>query len=250
MFYLGNAIASVACQALTQDFFVKNFKTGNTMNFLDFPAEDYKVGQLVGRGVATEMLFSRRLRDFKRKFEKRGYFLEVGCGYGFNLETWVKKYKSVRFVGIDIDPKGIAGARELILRNNWEDRVELFKISVSDYAKANKQKFDLIMLNQVLHEMDTDENYRRQVIENIYTMLKDDGLFIVRENMMPDLFTPSNKIKIGPILHKLLDIPFGSRFYNEDSFKKFIGSTSFKNAELVKEIDEGGDENYFWAITK
>lgn len=247
MFYLGDIIACFYIETLHQDVFLENFKTGNIENILDYPAEDYKDGQTMSArwGVIIERLFSKHMKDFKKRLQNQGFFLEVGCGYGLNLEAWATKYKRARIVGIDIDPSGIADAKKLIQKKHWEDRVELIETSVSDYAKANKKKFDIIMLNHVLHEMDPDENYRKQVIEDIYTMLKDDGLFIVGESMIPDLFTPRKEFQLFEIMHKLLEVGIGSRFYDENGFKALIDSTSFKNAELIKEKAE-----YFWAITK
>ena len=247
MFYKGNTAALMNIMALNQEFLINNFKTGNTKDYRDFPPEDCKNGQVaiaIG-GAKIEQLFSNRKADFQMKFMNNGLFLEVGCGYGFNLEAWVKKYEKVKFVGIDIDPNGIAEAKKLIQKKGWEDRVELIEVSVSDYAKTNSNKFDLIMLKQVLHEMDSNENYRRQALEDIYTMLKDDGILIIGENMIPDLFKSRNEVNFLQILHKMLDLPFGSRFYDDDTFKELIYSTSFKKAEKIE-----GDDIYFWAITK
>ncbi len=117
--------------------------------------------------------------------------------------------------------------------------------TINEYALANNSKFDVIILNQTLHEMDPDENYRKRVLEDLYVMLKDDGLLVVGESMIPSIFVPKQKVQIFEVMHKWLEVIFGSHFYDEKSFKELIYSTLFKNVEQIK---DGCD--YFWAVRK
>ncbi len=248
MFFIGQTITGFYSMASNQDLFIEGIKTGQIGNILDIPTEDYKVGQLMSArfGSIVERLFAKHCKEDRKKILKEdAKIIEIGCGYGFNLEVWMKKYKKAKFVGIDIDPNGIEHAKQLIEANNWSDRVELYHIPLEDYVAKTDTKFDIAILNMVLHEMNPDDKYRLSVLENIYALLKDDGLLIVGDTMISDIFKPNTKIQLYDVMHKMLEVGFGSKFYDEQSFKEFIDSSSFKHAELIR---KRGD--YFWAVRK
>ena len=250
MFYIGAFLIVFHEISLYQDKLLDNFKTGKIENILDFTLithEDYKLGQQSSArmGVLTERLFAKYCKDDRKKLlSSDAKILEVGCGYGFNLEIWAKKYRKPKFFGIDIDPNGVAFAKELVKRNNWSDRIEIHNIPLEDYV-TTELKFDMIILNEVLHEMDPDENYRRSVLENIYSLLKDDGILIVGESMIPDTFTPTEEFQLFNVMHKWFEVSVGSKFYNEQDFRELIDSSPFGHAELIKQRGE-----YFWAVRK
>ncbi|MFX1411396.1 MAG: class I SAM-dependent methyltransferase [Promethearchaeota archaeon] len=244
--YIGGTLGAFYYMAPAQDILVENFKTGKIWSLYDLSGDVMKDLQERGArfGTLVERLFSKNYEDFCKILLKRGIILEVGCGYGFNLETWAKKYKNARFVGIDIDPTGLVHVKELIERNNWNERIEIFETTIDEFAHSFKEKFDLIILNQVLHEMNTDENYRKSVIRNLYSLLKDNGILLVGESMIPDTFAPKKQFQLFDITHKFTEVK-ASLFYDEKSFKEFIDSTPFTKANFIK---EGGDS--FWVLRK
>lgn len=246
-FYTGNLLGCFYYTALFQEAMFKNFTSGKTGTWFDLPPNWYKDGQLMSgqQGAAMEKLFGKHFKNFKKKIKKSGTILEVGCGYGFNLEHWAKKYKKAYIIGIDIDPSAIRFARENIKKNNLDENVEIKKISVKDYLKENKETFDLIILNQVLHEMDPREDFRKEILEDLYLLLKDDGILLVGESMVSDVFTVEDKYQFYEVMHKWFEVVFGFRFYNESSFKELILSTSFTQAKLIR---DGFD--YIWIVRR
>ncbi|MFX1573375.1 MAG: class I SAM-dependent methyltransferase [Promethearchaeota archaeon] len=244
--YIGGTLGAFYYIAPAQDILIENFRTGKVWSILDLPKEVMKDIQERGArfGTLVERLFSKKYENFCKKIQKGGTILELGCGYGFNLETWAKKYKKARFVGIDIDPIAIAHAEELISKNSWEERIEIFKTSIEEFSHTFKKKFDLIILNQVLHEMNTDENYRKDVFNYLYSLLEDDGILLIGESMIPDTFAPKKRFQLFDITHKFTEVK-ASLFYDEKSFKEFIDSTPFTKANFVK---ESGD--CIWVIKK
>ena len=244
--YIGGTLGAFYYMAPAQDILIENFKTGKIWSILDLPGDIMKDLQERGArfGALVERLFSKKFMKFCENIQKRGTILELGCGYGFNLKTWANEYKKARFVGIDIDPIGIAHAKKLIDLNNWNERIEIFETTIDEFARSFKEKFDLIILNQVLHEMNTDENFRKGVFENLYSLLKDDGILLVGESMIPDTFAPKKRFQLFDITHKFTEVK-ASLFYNEKSFREFIDSTPFTKAEFIK---EGG--NSIWVIRK
>lgn len=249
--YVGNGIGLFSLMIPFYDYFLEYFKTGQVIDASDFPEElvssiTKEAHQMSGTmGKIVERLFSKHCKEHKRILRNQGNLLEVGCGYGFNLEIWAKKHKYTRIVGLDIDPKAVEFTRKIVNQNNWNDRIEVVNTTISEYALTNKSKFDVIILNQTLHEMDPDENYRKSVLEDLYVMLKDDGLLVVGESMIPSIFAPKQKVQIFEVMHKWLEVILGAHFYDEKSFKELIYSTSFKNVEQIR---DGYD--YFWAVRK
>ena len=246
MFYVGDTMGLFYFFAPMQDDVIELFKTGKALDLYNMDEELIMDGQRASArcGVLVEGLFSKNFRDFSKMIRRQGKVLAVGCGYGHNLEKWAEKYKKARFVGIDIDSKALEFTKKMIKQHNWNDRIEVFDITVSEYAKKSKEKYDLILLNQVLHEMDHDEEYRRSVFEDLHSLLADDGMLLVGETMIPDTFSPQKGFQLFEIMHKFLEVKF-AKFYNEKSFKELINSTPFKQAELVRERG-----NYFWAVRK
>ncbi|MFX1387153.1 MAG: class I SAM-dependent methyltransferase [Promethearchaeota archaeon] len=244
--YIGGTLGAFYYIAPAQDILIRNFKTGKSWSILESSEEVLKDLQERGArfGKLVERLFSKKYEEFCSTLQKQGKILELGCGYGLNLETWAKKYKNASFVGIDIDPIGIEHAKKLFKKNNWNDRFEILKIEIEEFARSYDEKFDLIILNQVLHEMNTDEIYRRGVFKNLYSLLKDNGILLIGESMVPDTFTPKKRFQIFDITHKFTEVKT-SLFYDEKTFREFIASTPFTREEFIK---EGGSS--IWVIRK
>ncbi len=245
-FYIGGTLGAFYYMAPAQDILIDNFKTGKIWSILDLPGDVMIDLQERGArfGTLVERLFSKKFENFCKNILKKGTILELGCGYGFNIKTWAKKYEKARFVGIDIDPIAIEHAKKLIDENNWNGRIEIFKTEINEFAGSCKEKFDLIILNQVLHEMKTDENYRIGVFKSLYSLLKDNGILLIGESMIPDTFSPKKGFQLFAITHKFSEIK-ASLFYDEKTFQEFIDSTPFTKANFIR---EGGDS--IWVIEK
>ncbi|MFX0041008.1 MAG: class I SAM-dependent methyltransferase [Promethearchaeota archaeon] len=244
--YIGGTLGAFYYIAPAQDILIEQFKTGKVWSILELSVNVMKDLQERGArfGILVERLFSKKFENFCKNILKKGTILELGCGYGFNLKTWAKKYENARFVGIDIDPIAIEHAKKLVDENNWNERIEIFEIEINEFARSFKEKFDLIILNQVLHEMNTDENYRRAVFQSLYSLLKDEGILLIGESMIPDTFSPKKGFQLFDITHKFTEVK-ASLFYNEKTFREFIALTPFTRSEFIK---EGGSS--IWIIRK
>ncbi len=245
--YIGGTISSFYRMALYQDILIEGFKTGQVRGLFDIPTKPYMERQQASSrfGSLIEKLFAKYCKEDRKKLLTDANVLEVGCGFGFNLEIWAKEYKKAKFIGIDIDPNGVEHAKELVNQYNWNNRIEILEISLEKYLQLTDMKFDFIILNQVLHEMDPNEDYRISVLKNIYTLLKDDGLLILGESIIPDTFARKKEFQLYDIMHKWVEVGFGSLFYDEPGLRRLINSTPFKNIKLIKERG-----SYFWAVRK
>jgi len=250
MFYVGDTIGAFYYLAPYQDSILEYIKGAgklSTTEFYDeYPEEVIRATQKMSARVGSliERLFAKNFKDFCRHLRKDSSILSVGCGYGYTLAVWAKKYKKARFVGIDIDSRGTSAAQRLIEENNWSDRVKILEIPIGKYTKQSETKFNLILLNQVLHEMENDKAYRLSVFNDLYTLLKDDGILLVAESMIHGTLDPPKEFQLFDVMHKFLEADFAG-FYDEQSFKQFVDSTPFNKAEFIK--DKG---TYFWAVRK
>jgi SAM-dependent methyltransferase len=247
MFYMGDVLGGFYYMAPYQDGYLENFKTGKTMSYFDLPEEVRIVGNRMSatQGKRVIDIFSNSCDEHQEKLKASGSFLEIGCGYGFNLKNWVEQYPQTQFVGIDIDNQAIDHTKTLITKHNWQQRVDVEHIELKDYVQRSNLKFDVALLNLVLHEMESEGNYRQLVFEDISSLLKDDGILIVAEPMIPGIFAP-NQARYFEIMHKYMEVGlWRSRFYDKDSFEEFVRTTPFKNAELVY-----SDKDYIWVISK
>ncbi len=246
--FLGAAYGSIYRIALQEDDVFKNFKTGKLISRAQIPKDIVMEGHraTARMGNTLENYFAKHFRQFQKNLKKEGKILEIGCGYGYNLLNWAKKYKKCGIIGLDIDEEAVNFTREQVLKNKLDERVEVLTISIEDYEiPKDKNKFDLILLNEVLHEMEMDDTFRKNVIDRLYLLLKEGGIVLIGESIIEDLFDPSRKPQLLEALHKWQEIGLTSKFYSEKSFRELIALTSFKNVELIKET-----YNSFWVLKK
>jgi len=246
-FYIGNLIAWIYYNALFQDEIYKRFHSGKTLTLGDLPPEwtdDFQ--KMAGQqGTSLERIFAANFKDYKKKLRKEGKILEIGCGFGYHIKGWANLYKNVKIVGIDIDQTVVNYAKELVEKNQLSNRVKIIKTSVGDFAKNHPNEYDIILMNQVLHEIQGDDSNRKLVIDNLYFMLKNGGKLLIGESMIPSIFTPKQNFLFYEIVHKWFEILFGSRFYDEEQFRKFISTTSFTKVNIFR---RGTD--YLWVLEK
>ncbi|MCP4761157.1 MAG: class I SAM-dependent methyltransferase [archaeon] len=247
--YIGCAIGTMYKMCIIQDEIFDNYRSGQTVNWEIFSENLRKHGQinLARMSVSIEKLFSKKFPDIQKRLKDGGCFLDIGCGFGYSLEKWANKYKKANFTGIDIDNNLIKSAQQLMKNNKYEDRCKISDSLLKELVKNNENhnKFDVIYLSHVLHEMQVDDTYRKNMMEDIYSLLKNDGILIVLESIVPDLCSPKHRYQRRGIWHKFHEISFISKFYNERSFKEFISSSLFTKVELIE-----NQNAYFWAVQK
>ena len=247
MLYIGGNLSTFYLMAPYQNEILENFKSGQKLAFLDLPPQDYQMAQsacaIASRLI--EEIYSSSFKEHRRILQKGGSILEVGCGYGHTLELWAKNYENARIVGIDIDPNGVAHSLEIVKKNNWQDRIEVLHTSINTYASSHHKGFDLMLMNHVLHEMDPDDSYRKEVFADLYSMLKDDGLLIVVEHNIPDMFAPKERPLFFEIWHKLFEVGVNARFYTKEEFQEFVADTPFETAEFLED-----DNSYLWVLKR
>ena len=239
---------------ILQNDIIANFKKGGVLKRQDGDLcekaglEGQKFSAFFGLQRLTN--FNNRFKDFKEYLAKDGFILEIGCGYGFNLENIGKMYRNARIVGIDVNLKGTKNAQKIVEKHGWQDRIEVYNVSINKYATPKlASTFDLILLNEVLHELNTDEIQRINMVNNLYNLLKNDGILIVGERMIPDMLEIESKGMRGVFrsISNWNEVCFGARPYTEKTFKTFISSIHF-NEKKIERLREG--DISLWALRK
>jgi trans-aconitate methyltransferase len=99
--------------------------------------------------------------------------LDVGCGPGTNTGI----FANVDYLGIDINPSYIASARR-------RHRRPFVTADVTTYCVADSERFDLILVNSLLHHLDDSSIIR--LLTHLSSLLTVDGRVHILELLMPD----------------------------------------------------------------
>lgn len=107
---------------------------------------------------------------------KKGKILDLGCGYGILANFLALSSKDREVIGVDTDAKKIKNAKKGVLNTSFR---------VEDATKMNVKDFDVIILHDVLHHLNSFKD-QEKLIDDCKKMLKGKGiLFIVEVDDKP-----------------------------------------------------------------
>ena len=142
-----------------------------------------------------EELSSQLIEFLDIREEKK--ILDVGCGRGHLLESLVNK---VHFIH---KPIGVEPVKH---ENTISQRIEIINSSINFFFQNNNSKFDLVILKQVLHLLNSNE--REYFYQEIKKYLNNNGqiVFIHMNNQteIPQFPLMGNKLKLSIDSHHLL----------------------------------------------
>ena len=99
--------------------------------------------------------------------------LEIGGGEGAMTEQLVSKFPNAKIISIDIAPT--IGR----LFSGDMSRVEFLQTSIDDFASTRSEKFDLIIICDVLHHVPWDMH--QGLLTTASSLLADDGVFVLKD---------------------------------------------------------------------
>jgi ubiquinone/menaquinone biosynthesis C-methylase UbiE len=145
--------------------------------------------------------------------------LELGCGKGFNSIFMAKKMPAIKFSGIDITDNHLKIARS---KSRY---IENLNFSYGDFHRLDFEdsSFDLIFeLESICHAHDS-----RQVLSEVYRVLKKGGQFIVYDGFRQTGFEslPDNLVQAAIITEKSLAV---NRFEKIDAWLEMAVQTGFQ----------------------
>lgn len=139
---------------------------------------------------------SNQLIEFL-EISKEKNILDVGCGRGYLLESLANK---VNFIH---KPVGVEPVKH---EDSISPRIEIINSSINSFLQKNNSKFDLVILKQVLHLLNSNE--REYFYQEIKKYLNNNGqiVFIHMNNQteIPQFPLMGNKLKLSIDSHHLL----------------------------------------------
>ena len=142
-----------------------------------------------------EELSSQLIEFLDIREEKK--ILDVGCGRGHLLESLANK---VNFIH---KPIGVEPVKH---ENTISQRIEIINSSINSFLLKNNSKFDLVILKQVLHLLNSNE--REYFYQEIKKYLNNNGQIVfIHMNIqteIPQFPLMGNKLKLSIDSHHLL----------------------------------------------
>jgi SAM-dependent methyltransferase len=182
--YLGGYV-QLGTQFATDDYraAVQAFRTGETTPFQGrSPAFAATVAQAiagVNTMVARKVLPS--LPGVAARLDAGGALLEVGCGTGLFQLQIAKAFPKACSTGVDIDPTGLAAAREAVRRAGLEERVRIVEGDVA--TAVEPASFDVVVMVEVLHEIAPP--VRPAVVQACARALRPGGWLVIADETYP-----------------------------------------------------------------
>ncbi len=99
--------------------------------------------------------------------------LDVGCGPGTNTDH----FAGIEYLGIDFNERYIETARRRTRRS-------FVVADVTSYTAKPSDRFDFILVNSLLHHLDTPSATR--LLSHLSTLLTDDGHLHIVEAILPE----------------------------------------------------------------
>jgi len=142
-----------------------------------------------------EELSSQLIEFLDIREEKK--ILDVGCGRGHLLESLANK---VNFIH---KPIGVEPVKH---ENTISQRIEIINSSINFFFQNNNSKFDLVILKQVLHLLNSNE--REYFYQEIKKYLNNNGqivfIYMNEQTEIPQFPLMKNKLKLSIDSHHLL----------------------------------------------
>ena len=142
-----------------------------------------------------EELSSQLIEFLNIREEKK--ILDVGCGRGHLLESFANK---VNFIH---KPIGVEPVKH---ENTISQRIEIINSSINFFFQNNNSKFDLVILKQVLHLLNSNE--REYFYQEIKKYLNNNGqivfIYMNEQTEIPQFPLMRNKLKLSIGSHDLL----------------------------------------------
>ena len=134
----------------------------------------------------------KELVSFFKEYSKKGQVLDMGCGQGRDSLALAKLGYKVS--GIDSSKVGI----EQMLKKAKKSKLKLTTIIDDFFTFVPKRKYDVILLDSILHFYKKDTPKETEFLQRIFNYVKKDGLICVfvhksnpRERHLKNIFKQS-----------------------------------------------------------
>ena len=225
--YLGGYV-QLGTQFATEDYRLSldAFRTGATV---PFQGRSHEFAHVVAQAIAgVNVMVARKilpgLPGIAEKLNAGGALLEVGCGTG-NLQLQIAKvFPSARCTGVDIDPTGLAAAREAVLRAGLADRVTIVEGDLD--TAVPREAFDVILMVEVLHEISPE--IRPAVVRGCAGALRAGGWLVVVDETYPSTLAEARQPEFHfPLQTGLEELMWGNVIPTREEQERLLRDAGF-----------------------
>jgi SAM-dependent methyltransferase len=225
--YLGGYVR-LGAQFATDDYrlAVDAFRTGATV---PFQGRSPEFAEAVAQAIAgVNVMVARKilpgLHGVADKLNAGGALLEVGCGTGLLQLQIAKAFPQARCTGVDIDPTGLAAAREAVRRAGLEPRVQIVEGDVAHAVEA--AAFDVVVMVEVLHEI--EPRIRPAVVAACARALRDGGWLVIVDETYPSTLAEARLPEFRfPMQTGLEEMMWGNVVPTRDEQERLLRAAGF-----------------------
>jgi SAM-dependent methyltransferase len=168
------------------------------------------------------------------KLSTKQNILEIGCGNGRDSKYFSSKGHHV--TGLDKSAEAIELCKNLY---SSDEPIKFFYGTITDIAKINKKKFDLIYSRFVIHAMSLNEEL--EMLKISYKLLKKNGKLFIECRSTNDPLSQKGEI----LSHTERVFGHYRRFIILDEFIQRLVQVGFKVVEAIENVGlaEFGEED-------
>ena len=124
-------------------------------------------------------------REITKLPQKNIFVLEIGIGSGFTAKEIIQADERINLLSIDNEERMIAEAMENLQTYYEAGRLQLEQADALSFLNSMPDDhFDSIASGFVIHNF--EKKYREKVLQEIYRVLKADGVFINADKLLPN----------------------------------------------------------------
>lgn len=122
------------------------------------------------------------LPSLRARLERARRLLDVGCGGGWALVTLAERFPALRCVGVDIEPRSVEMAKQLIAARGLEARCEARLVGAERLAEDGA--YDVATSFLVIHEIDPEA--KPAALSAVARALVPGGAFVIFDETYPE----------------------------------------------------------------
>ena len=156
--------------------------------------------------------------------------LDLGCGGGSAIVEFATRFPTVRCTGVDLEPKSIHLAQELIRDRDLGDRVKAILLDGAELPPEMESAFELVTSFLVLHEIHPDK--KEAVLEQCARALKPGGQMLLFDEQYPGSPQTLRDPNLAfSVIAQWFEMTWGNVVNTKDEIHALLAGSRFKIVE-------------------